>query len=366
MAPGQTRHPTKRPRVIDSDDNKTVQENFYKPYIKPGYKRVFPEQPNTNSDFTVFVEHSNKVKIGNKNPLTLANLFKNDIKGIVNIKRINAEKIGVTFSQANNANNFLTNDQFLTKHNFKAYIPARAVETIGVLRYVPLDIDNEELFKKLTSEQEIISVRRFTKKVDGQIKPFTSVSITFVGKTLPETVHLDIFRFKVHAYIAPLLQCYKCFKFNHGAKICKSTQRCSLCTGEHHYKECDTNTIKCINCSGAHLAISRECPIKQLKIQERNNKTTYANALNSTSPNLLRNYNHDFPALTPPINKPKQYMTEKTLPSKVTEKELIDEIIKNDNIIKGIVSALVALGNENKKVTVGLIKETLVKKLKHG
>jgi hypothetical protein len=110
--------------------------------------------------------------VGNKNPLMLAGLFKNEIKGVANIRRINANKVGVTFSQANNANNLIKNEEFLNKYTYKAYyyIPARAVEKIGVLRFVPTNISNEELFKKLSSAYEIINVRRFTKKIDGVLK----------------------------------------------------------------------------------------------------------------------------------------------------------------------------------------------------
>ncbi|RVE41887.1 hypothetical protein evm_013461 [Chilo suppressalis] len=38
---------------------------------------------------------------------------------------------------------------------------------------------------------------------------------------------------------------------------------CSSCSGAHLFKECDSETIICINCGGAHLAISQDCLIKQ-------------------------------------------------------------------------------------------------------
>lgn len=72
-----------------------------------------------------------------------------------------------------------------------------AVETVGVLRYVPTSIINEEPFKKLSSLFEIIGVRRFTKR-DGHIyiySPFQTVSAIFLSTTLPDSVYFDLFRF---------------------------------------------------------------------------------------------------------------------------------------------------------------------------
>lgn len=263
----------------------------------------------------------------------------------------------------------------------RAYIPARAVETIGVLRYVPVSIPNEELFKKLTSKYEIVSVRRFTRKVNGEIKPFTSVSITFLSNSLPDCVYLDIYRFKVYEYVAPLLQCFKCFKFNHGAKICKSTQNCSICAEDHHYSECTNNSVmKCLNCGDSHLAISRDCPVKKRKIEEKNNRSSYVNVL---SKNFTRNYNNDFPnlpqkstkqtlaKLNPPnliltVSNDKRISVPNSDKETISKDQLVDQIIKNEYVLKGLIGALVTLGNDNQKLTTTHIKEVLINSLKNG
>lgn len=365
-------------------------QDFFRTYVKNGYKRVFAENA-VSAEYCVFVESCKEhEKLGNNNPIVTTNLFKNEVKGITNIKRVNPNKICVTFSQANNANNFLKNEEFLSKHKFKAFIPAAAVETTGVLRYVPTSISNEELFKKLSSPYEIVAVRRFTKKDNGVVKPFQTVCITFLSTILPEHVYLDLFRFRVYPYNAPLLQCFKCFKFNHGAKICKSSQKCSICSEEHHYSQCsDDNIIKCINCQGPHLAISRDCPVKKMKIEDKKNKSTYANALKKTENNLTKNYQLNFPQLQTPKSTVKSslqkkapvfasatptpsptnfatlttYDESKTIP-KLTNEKIIDEIINNDFIRKAIVGALVTIGNEERAITSSVIQEILIKALK--
>ncbi|XP_048486505.1 uncharacterized protein LOC125490663 [Plutella xylostella] len=401
---GDRASPPNLKRGRDNDEEESLQStrdysDMYIPYTKPNYKRVFPDVStgSGSGEYLVFVESTKAgERLGNKNPLMLATLFRNEIKGVTNIKRINASKIGVTFSQTNTANNFLKNESFLQKYEMKAFIPARSVEKIGVLRFVPTNISNEELFRKLQSSLEIVAVRRFTRKVNGEVKPFNSVSVTFLANSLPEAVYLDIFRFQVHEYVAPLLQCFKCFKFNHGAKICKSAQRCSICAGDHHYLECKNEAVKCINCSGEHLAISRDCPIKQTKIHELKNKT-YASAMkNNKNDNIFKNYEKDFPAprarnhnyassmkapaaATPTaktILKTNENITEK---SKVHEREtienkkksilsnenLINEILSNEIVLKGMIAALVAIGNGGRTITTTVIKEILTKTLKN-
>lgn len=346
----------KRPRGPDIDDDKDVlDESFYIPYSKPGYRRLFPEKSHSQ-EYIVYTESTQTdSNIGNKNPLTLTSIFKEEIKGITGIKRVAANKIAIAFSQASYANNYLLNETFHLKNNLKAFIPARSIEKIGVLRYVPTRISNEELFKKLTSAYEIIGVRRFTKKVNGKVKPFQTVSVTFLSNILPQSVSLDIFNYKVYEYNPPLLQCYKCFKFNHHAKICKCVQKCSICSKEHHYSQCpDDQALHCANCGGPHLAISRNCPVKQKKILEKQNKMTYSNITKNTDHTYsLAHYSTDFPAL--PHKK-----------HEITNEELIQGIIKSDNILKSLVATLVNLSNSNKKMTTSVIKEVLLSNLKHG
>ncbi|XP_075988876.1 uncharacterized protein LOC142984892 [Anticarsia gemmatalis] len=358
-------------------------DEFYKTFIKPEYKRMFAESA-VSGEFSVFVEGLRESeKIGNVNPIITTNLFKNDIKGITNIKRINPNKICVTFSQSNNANNFIKNEAFLSKHQFKAFIPASAVECIGVLKFVPTSISNAELFKKLSSRYEIIAVRRFTKKENGELKPYKTVSLTFLSNVLPEYVYLDLFRFKVHEYHAPLLQCFKCFKFNHGAKICKNSQKCSICTEEHHFSECvNKNNIKCINCQGPHLAISRECPIKRQKIEAKKSKT-YANVISGNyRNNNISNYERNFPQISTVTKTNTKTSNPASLSSVVSRKpspiptaastnsetisneRLINEIINNDFIRKGLIGALISIGNENRAITSNVIQDILIKTFK--
>ena len=70
-----------------------------------------------------------------------------------------------------------------------------------------------------------------------------------------------------------LIQCFKCQKFGHIAKNCKSSPRCSQCGGEHKIEngkmeKCTANTKKCPNCGGQHSSSYGGCAKIKNKIKE--------------------------------------------------------------------------------------------------
>lgn len=369
-----------RPEADDGDGGggERIDSNLYIPFIKPNYKRLYPEN-SLNSDFKVFVENVNaQDKLGNKSPIYLNHIFTTGVKGVMAIQRINANKIAVIFKQYNTANNFINNNTFLDKYGMKAYIPAAQIEKIGIIRFVPANISNKELYTKLTSIYEIIGIRRFTKKVGHERVPLQTVSITFLSNVLPDNVQYDLFSYRVFEYVSPLQQCFKCFKFNHSAKICNGKQRCSICSGEHLYKDCDKpNEICCVNCSGPHLSISKLCPIKIKKITEKKTKITYASAAQTKTTDV------DFPPLpllkTPvqnvkPVYKSVNKIVNNKPGSQVVNKDaavsaaadIKAQIICNNDVLMALVQTLLELGNKGDSsppITTTTIKNMLVKNL---
>lgn len=328
----------------------------YKMYVKPNYKRQFPL--NHSTDCVVYVESQEpEEKLGNKNPIVLTKLFTENVKDIIGVHRVSAYKIGVTFNKPAPANNFLKMDHFLGKYKLKAFVPAYMSEITGVIRYVPKEMTNEEIYKNIHCDTEVISIKRFMRKVEGKLIPLGTIAVTFAATTLPQYAYLQMFRYPIHTYIPPLLQCYKCLKFNHSAKVCRGEQMCSSCAGQHSYKECDVDGIVCINCNGNHLAISRDCPIKQKKMMEKKNKylnlnRSYATVVSTTPlPNITDQ--KVFPAVTKPINRT-------SLKSFDTE-----QILNNEIIINALVKSLITLGNDkdNTPITNKRIKDILLANL---
>ncbi|KAG7295030.1 hypothetical protein JYU34_022499 [Plutella xylostella] len=98
----------KRP-AESSGGGEDVDNNSYSPFLKQNYVRLYPDN-STNVEFKVFVESADKKdKLGNKSPIYLNHIFTTDIKGVIGIHRVNANKIAAVFKQSNNANNFITN-----------------------------------------------------------------------------------------------------------------------------------------------------------------------------------------------------------------------------------------------------------------
>lgn len=361
----------RKKKSLDPSGSGEESDSFY-PYFKPNYKRQYPEN-SANTEFKVFVESQDKERLGNKSPIYLNHIFSSDIKGVVAIHRVNANKITVVFKQYNTANNFLNNTSFLEKHKLKAYIPAAQIERTGIIRFVPTNISNKELYTKLSSIYEIVAVRRFTKKVGQNRVPLQTVSITFLSNSLPDNVQYDLFSYRVFDYIPPLQQCYRCFKFNHPAKVCNGKQRCSICAGEHAYKDCDKpNELCCVNCSGPHLAISRTCPVKMRKILEKKNKITYASAVETKKLDI------EFPPLPDKskIVKPKQNIVNNDVNNvnkssseqnvnKSQNESIQTQIIRNNDVLMTLVHTLVQLGNKTDDVplTTSYIKDMLIKNL---
>lgn len=331
-----------------------VTNENYKVFTKPNYKRQFPD--NHSTDCVVYVESQETEKLGNKNPIALTKLFTDNVKGIVGVHRVNAHKIGITFKKPAPANNFLKMDSFLGRQKLKAFVPAHLTETTGVIRYVPKELTNAEIYKNIMCDTEVISVKRFMKKVDGKLVPLGTISVTFAATSLPQYAYIQMFRYPIHMYIPPLLQCFRCLKFNHSARVCRGEQMCSSCSGRHSYKECDVDEIVCINCNGNHLAISRDCPIKKKKIEEKKSKyinlnRSYATVV-STAPLMLDP--KEFPAIKKPNNNN-------------VSTGLFDthQILNNDIVINAIVKSLITLGNDKNDtpITNKNIKEILLANL---
>lgn len=362
----------RKKRKIITDEGPAVQEDFndkYKPFIKPNYKRLYPDK-SSHSEFAVFLESTaNQEQLGNKDPISVQKLITKYIKGQYEMSRASAQKLKIVFKQATDANDLLCDERALEKVGIRAFIPSAFVEKVGVIHHVSTELSNEELFRKLSGENEIVAVRRFMKKGDGGMEPLKTVTVTFVTGILPQCVYLDHWRMPVNTYVPPVMQCYRCMKFNHTAKVCKNKQICSVCSGEHQYKDCpNEENIKCSNCGGAHLAISKLCPVKMQRIErQKQSIQSYAN--------VIKDYTRSFPAL-PRAPLPQKIQQPATPIKKVVTKtpescspanaKQDTALTIDDNILNAMIKTLVFLGNstDNNPLTSSKIREVLLKNLK--
>lgn len=301
--------------------------------------------------------------------LSLGNIFSRFVKGVKRLKTISQNKLAVVFETPHMANQFVTNSKFLDDQQFLASIPASAVQKVGIIKYVPVDISNQKLFEELTSTIDIISIRRFMKKIrseDGNftLEPLQTVAITFSSNILPEHVDLKLWRFPVQQYIAPVKQCFNCLKFGHMARSCRNATRCSICAGRHPYKDCSNREdVKCANCSEPHIAISIGCPIKKQKIEENKRRITqhqsYQGQISEKKYPSLKTYSA---TLTDRKSTNTNNINIQRTTNNINKEKSFIDLINNDLFLNSIVETIIKIVTQktNEPTNCQNIKELLI------
>ena len=144
-------------------------------------------------------------------------------------------------------------------------------------------------FEKDTSEEIIARIKDTTskettaKKIEPLMKnprnpnaPTQSVIISFkCSKEAEDCIHKGIHIEDRHYAIterympqSQIKQCFNCQAYGHKAMVCTKPARCGRCAGPHKTKECQSETIKCVNCKDSHCAWFRECPVRQRKREQ--------------------------------------------------------------------------------------------------
>ena len=77
-----------------------------------------------------------------------------------------------------------------------------------------LHVTMEECKTELLSEG-VIDCVRINRKVNGEMKPSTSMIVTFNTSDLPERLRVGFHILKVRPYIPSPMRCYKCQRFGH-------------------------------------------------------------------------------------------------------------------------------------------------------
>lgn len=308
-----------------------------------------------------------------KMDLLQANAKLKSVPGIKYVKPSGPYFLKIFFSTMKDANTFLLNKPLLEANHWEAKIPFDNIESQGIIR-VPPELSEEELLENLHASCEIFGVKRFQKKQeDGSFKPLGTVLVTFLSTTRPDHVTYDHIWFQVQEYVRPLRQCFTCYKFNHSSATCKSKQVCSICSGAHFFKNCDSNEpAKCCNCNGPHAAVSNMCPVKSSKISDIKNKivgnTSYASITkgNTTGPKTVT----AGPSLAP--STPKTFNNTTSNKPTPHARAILAEIINSDLILQGITKTVIDIlktretQGSTTSVSSKLIKELLITNFSNG
>ena len=172
-----------------------------------------------------------------------------------------------------------------------------------VLRGLSIGVTIEDIKVALTEKgfppQNIIQLKN---KQTGQPIPI------FICMFAPATSQQEIYKINGLCYMrvwwtkyrnrAKFIQCYRCLGFNHTQVTCRGIERCMKCGSQHRNSECQSNTMKCINCGGGHWANSEKCPAVQRAIRSREGPKE-GGVAKSASPNKIA----DTPESTKKVQK---------------------------------------------------------------
>ncbi|KAH7939471.1 hypothetical protein HPB52_012777 [Rhipicephalus sanguineus] len=124
---------------------------------------------------------------------------------------------------------------------------------VGVIKGVPVDLDQADILAALLQRAPVRSVRR--------LGTSENVRIVFVTESAPEYVILGYTRYRVYKYIEAPRQCTKCQRFGHVAGACRLQARCSRCGATTDRSACGNEEPQCPNCRKKHESTSTHCPI---------------------------------------------------------------------------------------------------------
>ena len=281
-----------------------------------------------NGPFYVYVEHINK-NLGRLFPVRVGHyLFNNNEfkHNIVDIKSVGINRVKVIFKSYEIANKLINHD-LLAAYGLIAYIPKFYTHKKGIIKMVDTYFDESYLMNAIQSKVKVVEVKRMMRRITdsdntSKLVPRQIIIVTFLGNNLPANIQINLVNFIVEPYIYPVVQCHKCLRYGHTAKLCKGNQKCKKCTktyDENHI--CESDSPYCIHCkSEDHSSISKMCPIykKQNNIkrimavenlsfkeaEKIENNPSYAKIATNNSFSLLSNL-ENFPDL--PINKSNMY-----------------------------------------------------------
>lgn len=309
-----------------------------------------------SNSFYVYIESIDQ-NLGRLHPMYVGHILlkKLKIKNIVTINSMGKNRIRVVLKSAFDANVLINNKQ-LENEKLRAFIPNHLVERKGLIRSVDTYFNEEYIKNNIESSSPVVDVKRINRKIqtDGSEKwiPRQLVIVTFEGNILPSYVVINSVHFAVEPYISKVIQCYKCLKYGHVSKQCRSTK--TLCTNcgkeklDNH--KCDPKDAFCNYCKdSSHDSTSNKCPKyenqKKIKVQMSLNNIPFIDAKNKVENSfssiasgnkffVLAN-EEEFPSLPNPTSRRKNFSISQpttssqrnqiTLPSQSNKKRRIEK-----------------------------------------
>ncbi|XP_045772942.1 uncharacterized protein LOC123872606 [Maniola jurtina] len=182
-----------------------------------------------------------------------------NITNILRIKFRSPFKVLIQFECKEHAEKLIQNKK-LSDMGYRMQLVDEINVSYGIIKEIDLDEEEKELMENLQCDHEILAVKRLKRLSDGKWIDSETVRISFKSQTLPPYVYGFGCRFEVKAYMFPVTQCAKCWRFGHQTRLCPMKKIvCPKCCSDH--ENCETTEYKCVNCKNDHMANDKTCPI---------------------------------------------------------------------------------------------------------
>lgn len=193
----------------------------------------------------------------------------------VRIAAVPAHLIEIQNEQSNDSTNTLTEEQNM-EHD-------QTILTDDSYLLSKIHAQNQDIIP----EKANIEVIQTRKRSDGKYDVTISCdSTTFKYMISAQKLRIGWSICRVYEQLN-VTRCFKCNAFGHVANECKSTKTiCPKCSGDHEFKQCTSQTQKCINCVRtneklklnvpvSHSVWSYDCPTYQHRLNLKRQRTRY-------------------------------------------------------------------------------------------
>uniref|UniRef100_A0A8D8Q8F0 CCHC-type domain-containing protein n=1 Tax=Cacopsylla melanoneura TaxID=428564 RepID=A0A8D8Q8F0_9HEMI len=249
---------------------------------------------------------------------------------VLDYTRLSRTRIVVCVQSATSANLLVTKT---TDAPFKAFIPVAYLYKYGILRDVDTDFSDQDILENIDARNfKVVSIQRLNRRINvensgSKYVPSSSIKLVFEGQSLPAYVYLFHVKGEIEAFLQPVLQCFKCFRYGHTNARCRSpVPKCKFCSEviPGDMKDHICNKKFCCNCHDAHCPSSKQdCPefkrqsnIKNLMVSKplsfheaclifprKASPNAFSSRLSHRRPALALGKN-DFPALVSTVRDP--------------------------------------------------------------
>ncbi|CAG4946599.1 unnamed protein product [Parnassius apollo] len=153
----------------------------------------------------VYINNSEKLP----KQFALAKLLRsNNISSVSRVKYINPYKVFIQFENAGSAEE-LINCKPLQDLGWRCQKPLEVVISYGVIKNVELDLSEKDMLEGISSNCELIAVKRLKRRnKDGNgWEESESIRLGFKGPSLPTCVYIYGMKINVDPYVFPVTQC---------------------------------------------------------------------------------------------------------------------------------------------------------------